>query len=373
MKTKTFHALISGALTLAVCTPGAPAAPQPTWHLRLNPGGREGHSAVYDPTSNRLIVFGGNTAFTAQFHLNDLWLLNDANATGNSQSWTSVTTGTVSAPSPRVGHSAVYNASMNKMIVFGGAGGYASPCYNDLWVLSNANGDGGTPTWNNLSPNGTPPAARFEHTAVYNATTDTMVVFGGSSCEADTVYNDTWWLINASGTNGTPQWIQITPSSPPTARAGHSAVYDAATDEMIVYGGYEANGTTLLDIATLANATHTESAWSDDVLSGPALALHSAVYDSKSDRMIVFGGYSSGGGEWNSEIWILVNASGGIRSWVPVFPSPNADPTLGQTAAYDSAHNRMIVYGGEMEVGSNTFWSDDVMVLTDANGLPSYQ
>jgi hypothetical protein len=105
---------------------------------------------------------------------------------------------------------------------------------------------------------------------------------------------------------------------------------------MIVYGGNEGNGTPLLDIAVLSNATHTGSAWSDDVLSGPALSLHSAVYDSVHDRMMVFGGYSTGG-EWNSGNRILFNASGGIRSWIEVFPGGSTfpPPTLAHTAVYD--------------------------------------
>ncbi len=376
MRIKRFHQAIAAAMALAAFAPGAfAAATVPTWYSKQNPGGRAGHTAVYDPTSNRMIVFGGTTGFTSGFNLNDLWYLNSANTIGPNQSWTPVALGSVSVPPARAYASAVYNGTLNKMILFGGAGGFASPCYNDVWVLSNANGQTGTPVWNNLSANGTPPAGRFQHSVAYNATTDTMVLFGGSSCEAETVYNDTWWLINASGTNGTPQWIQITPSNPPTARAGQTAVYNAAKDAMIVYGGNEGNGTTLLDIATLSNATHTGSAWSDDVLSGPALSLHSAVYDSVHDRMMVFGGYDSYSGEWNSGNWILFNASGGIRSWIEVFPggSTSAPPTLAHTAVYDPPLNRMIVFGGESEIGSNTFWSDNVFVLGDANGEPSIQ
>jgi len=367
---KYFYAAIAATIAFTCFSPSA-SAQVPAWYPRQTPGGRAGHTAVYDPTSNRMIVFGGTTGFTSPFNLNDLWYLNEANSLSPTQSWTPASLGSVSAPEPRTYASAVYNASLNKMIVFGGAGGFASPCYNDIWVLSNANGEGGAPTWTNLSTNGTPPPARFQHSVAYNATTDTMVVFGGSACVADTVYNDTWWLINASGTNGTPQWMQIFPSNPPTARAGQTAVYNAAKDEMIVYGGNEGNGTTLLDIAALSNATHTESAWSDDTLSGPALTLHSAIYDPTHDRMTVFGGDSSG--EFNSTIWVLSNASGGVRSWEEMFPQPFASRTLAHTAVYDRAHDRMIVFGGETQIGTNFFWSDNVFVLTHANGEPNIE
>jgi len=50
------------------------------------------------------------------------------------------------------------------MIVFGGFGGFdfapgAESFFNDVWVLSKANGQG-SPVWTQLSPPGTPPARR---------------------------------------------------------------------------------------------------------------------------------------------------------------------------------------------------------------------
>ena len=42
----------------------------------------------------------------------------------------------------------------NWMMIFGGCGGCTDP-----WVLANANGLGGTPTWTQLSPSDGPPLA----------------------------------------------------------------------------------------------------------------------------------------------------------------------------------------------------------------------
>jgi len=380
MDTKQLRLSITTVMTLAFAALGVSAAPQPTWHFKSNPGGRAGHSAVYDPTSNRLIVFGGNTAYTQQFELNDLWFLNEANSTSGTQSWTPVIIDPSVAPPPRQMHTAVYNPTSNIMIVFGGAGGYANPVYNDVWALANANGNGGVPTWTQLSPTGTPPAARFGHTAVYNATSDTMVVFGGVSGEG-VFFNDTWKLINASGASGTPQWIQLNPSGSITARYAHSAVYNATNDEMVVYGGEDSSSNILQDIATLTNATTGNPvcfphvvcpAWSDETLTGPNLALHTAVYDPVSDHMMVFGGISTGG-VWNADVWILLETTGTNRSWTPVIPLPSPDYTANHTAAYDAAANKMIVYGGQVQIpnGGNIFWSENAYVLTDANGYPS--
>jgi len=68
-----------------------------------------------------------------------------------------------------------------------------------------------------------------------------MIIFGGqaptSGCNANPL-NDTWVLINANGLGGTPAWSQLAPTGPtPSARGAHGAGYDAANDRMIVFGG----------------------------------------------------------------------------------------------------------------------------------------
>src|ERR1039457_6635557 len=69
-------------------------------------------------------------------------------------------------------------------------------CALPIWMLSNANGLNGTAAWTQLSPTGTLPAARNEHTAVYDAGSKRMFVFGGATLSAN--LNDTWVLTNAS-------------------------------------------------------------------------------------------------------------------------------------------------------------------------------
>ena len=79
------------------------------------------------------------------------------------------------------------------MIVFGGEDG--STVFGDLWVLSNANGTGGTPAWTQLTASGSgpaPPPARRAHGGVRQSNSR-MIVYGGVS--GGTVFNDTWILL----------------------------------------------------------------------------------------------------------------------------------------------------------------------------------
>ncbi len=172
------HGMRQVILALTVLGTLGQAAAQ-SW-IQLAPTGgppspREVRSdSVFDPATNQLINFGGRSGST---NLNDVWSL----TLGTSPQWTPVTT-IGGPPAPRVRHTVVYDAVNSRMIIFGGGLGSSSPCANDVWVLSNANGVNGTPTWTQLSPTGGRPAPRLVHTAVYDPTSNSMIIFGGNDC-----------------------------------------------------------------------------------------------------------------------------------------------------------------------------------------------
>ena len=206
-----------------------------TWN-QLNPvgpppSGRGLHSAVYDPATNRMIVFGGEQACGSP--LSDVWVLDNANGEGGSPAWTQLSpAGT--PPAGRGSHSAAYDIAANRMIVFGGA--TASGAINDVWVLENANGSGGTPAWIQLGPTGAPPSGRWSHTSVYDLTTNRIVIFGGSTDSG--LVNDLWVLGNANGLGGTPRWIQLSPTGVlPEERDSHSAIYNPMSNRITVFAG----------------------------------------------------------------------------------------------------------------------------------------
>jgi hypothetical protein len=89
------------------------------------------------------------------------------------------------------------------MVVFGGVGSAGDT--NDVWVLENANGLGGTPAWALLIPTSVPPSPREKHTAVFNAATNRMVVFAGFTQLPPSGYlNDVWVLTDANGVPPAP-------------------------------------------------------------------------------------------------------------------------------------------------------------------------
>src|SRR5438105_4902207 len=239
--------IVFGLSQLAHAQPANPA-----W-IQLHPtggppGARLVPAAAYDPATNSMIVFGGEAQLSATSNnYNDVWVLANADGLGGTPAWTQLAPFGL-APIPRFGAGAAYDPGSNRLIVFGGAyvdypaisgactsfvnGGTA----NDVWVLTNANGSGGAPSWTPLVPAGVPPAPRRTSVVVYDAANNRLIVFGGS--EACGKRNDVWVLSNANGLGGTPGWTQLTPSGAGALpRAGHTAVYHQATRRSVIFGG----------------------------------------------------------------------------------------------------------------------------------------
>jgi hypothetical protein len=332
------------------------------------PAARGQHTAVLDSNTNRMIIFGGLT-FSPDSppltHFNDVWYLNNASKPAANLNWVKENP-TGPAPSARAGHSAVYAPASNRMIVFGGAEGYAAPCDNDLWILQNANGSGGKPAWVKVTPAGTAPSPRNGHRAIYDAATNSMVVFGGNDCFS-TNFNDTWILTNADGTTGTPTWSLLASGGPP-ARVGHVQTYDPISNRMIIFGGANQSGF-LNDVWILANANGTggPAQWFGlDTVGAPcAREVPAGFYDTKTNVMVIFGGYCTAP---MNDIWVLTNANGadlGQSTWIPVSHGTAPLGRYSHTVVYNSPKNRMTIFGGEIQ--GNGLSTDTVSVLPDAN------
>jgi hypothetical protein len=198
---------------------------------------RAGQSAVVNSSNGRMIVFGGCPMTPANTALNDVWIFQDVRGDATNTSQQLSISGTL--PAVRCNQSAVYDQADNRMIVFGGDGspGYCCGALNDVWVLTNADGTGGTPGWTQLSPTGTPPSARRSTGAAYDPVNNRMIIYGGEDAGAPPL-GDVWVLTAANGLAGTPSWAQLnTAGGSPAGRFFDCTVYDPANNIMIVFGG----------------------------------------------------------------------------------------------------------------------------------------
>ena len=363
-----FLASIPLSLVVFLVALSAPAVAQ-VW-TQYGPAARFSHTAVFDPTTGKMIVFAGQNSAT-NTNLNDLWL----ETTSTQKNLTSsrlLPSGTL--PSGRFGHVATYDPNSNRMTIFGGGTGLPAPCLNDVWILANANGEGGTPTWISATPRGASPAARMRHTGVYDPTTNSMIVFGGNNCSTG-YFNDVWVMSNANGESGRHLWTQLQPSgTPPAARESASAIYDSVNNIMVVYGG-DAGGANFGDVWLLLNANGSSGTptWEQVTPSGTtplSRSGHTATYDSANNRMTIFGGFHNTVALSDSWVLTFANGIGGTPAWTQITTTGTA-PALGfHTAVYDPSSNDMYVFAGSSSA-AKLAGDDHAFTLSSANGIGS--
>ena len=290
------------------------------------PTSRYLHTAVYDAPKNQMTIFGGFT-FDGNI-LNDVWVLSHANGLDTTTSaWTQIFP-SGSAPTTRYLQTAISDTVNNIMTIYGGYDG--TSILGDIWTLSNANGlDTTTPTWTQMFPGGSIQSTRASHSSVYDSANNIMIVFGGTN--NNVVFNDVWLLTHANGLGGTPLWSQIFPAgSPPTPRVAHSAIYDAVNNSMTIFAGSTSITADYFNdvwILSHANGTGGTPTWAQVFPAGSPPAarnLHTAVYDTTNNIMTIFAGAS--GDTTNpflNDLFELSHANGlgGTPTWSQIFPS----------------------------------------------------
>ena len=299
----------------------------PAW-LQLNPSpgpqGRFQHIVAYSQSTNRLIIQGGGNRSLGGFAFVDTWVLTNANGLGGTPGWIRLP----DFPFFVTLQSAIYDDNSNRLMVFGGESSQSDSITNDVWILTDANGVG-SPEWVHLSPTGTPPTPRTVASLAYDAASNRLIVFGGSNNFGVTDNNDVWVLTNANGLGGVPQWIQLNPSGTlPAPRAGAFLRYDPSTNSVMMHGDALGADQILRDdgiwVLSNANGLGGTPQWTQSVPTGepPAIrGLSAASYQIASDRMVVMmGRVGPQSLIFANDVWLLT--------------APIANVFVGQTFSY---------------------------------------
>lgn len=197
------------------------------------PSGRMGHTAIYDAANQQMVVFGG---FDGSGEMSDVQFM----SLPSSPPFSWLPTPVNSGPVKRTEHAALYDGLRQQMVIFGGLDDLTLPdgslLNDETWLLALGPFSA---TWTQLSFTGT-PSFRQGHTIVYDAPNQRLVLFGGDTTTIPTPSNELWGLqLNAPVT-----WTFLSPwsGSPPSARFGHTAIYDGGFQRMIIFGGYDSSG-----------------------------------------------------------------------------------------------------------------------------------
>lgn len=270
------------------------------------------------------------------------------------------------APSARMDHSTTYVSGTQRMYVFGGrlVGGAGT---DELWVLDLSVVPA---VWTDLtlSAGGIPPTPRFGHSAVYDSTFDRIIFFGGwdgsLGGETDEVYS---LELSGSGPGPYPFWspLPILGGASPFPRRGHAAIFDASFQRMIVFGGGDFTGPSIdptweLTLPVPA-ATPPFPTWTEITAPGPSLRSGaSAIYDGGAvNRMIIFGGEDSSLGTTSNEVWELtLPAAVGSAGWTPIIAPGGPTARFGHGAVLNGS--KMMIFGGLAGSASGEAWELDL-------------
>jgi Kelch motif len=118
--------------------------------------------------------------------------------------------------------SMAYDAATGNVVLSGGA--FEGVILGDTWIWDGLD-------WIEQSPAASPPA-RYDASMAYDAATGNVVLFGGIHSPDNTFVRDDTWVWDGS------TWIEQAPATHPPARASASMVYDAATGNVVLFGGY---------------------------------------------------------------------------------------------------------------------------------------
>ncbi|MCG3212506.1 MAG: hypothetical protein FOGNACKC_06176 [Anaerolineae bacterium] len=238
------------------------------------------HALTYDPTQERVVLYGGNAAGWP--YESATWELVLSGTEGfDGTDWLTVTT---TAPLARYGAGLAYDGS--RVILFGGSD-ESDTALNQTWVYTNA-------AWSELQISG--PVSRTYH-SLTTGPNDTIYLFGGN--DEDTCFNDLWKFENGG-------WNQLTATrGQPAARTLAALTYDAGSDRLLLFGGRSITGTLLADLWAFDLATTTWQLLDDGGGGGPpARMAHTLTYDPVLGNVILIGGVAADGDTLLDDVWL---------------------------------------------------------------------
>lgn len=177
---------------------------------------------AYDPTMNRLVVFGGSS--TPGLASSAGWEFDLGTST-----WASIANPTpgTTGPSARYDAKMAYDAGTGLIMLFGGDGPIsgASDRLNDTWLLAGN-------AWILANPSNSPAARSLFTMTARSAPYNDVIMVGGQN-SSGVRQNDTWQWDGSD-------WTQITPINstvPVTFGGGNDSVYDSVRQCVVIING----------------------------------------------------------------------------------------------------------------------------------------
>ncbi len=260
---------------------------------------------------------------------------------GSAQTWTEKSPST--HPSAMGVFGLAYDSENDSIVLYGGWDGGN---FGETWAY-----DLNSDTWIQKSSS-TP---RRIHGMVYDSESDRIVVYGGYGTS---YLSDTWeYDLNND------IWVEKFPSTDPSVRGSFGMAYDSESDRVVLFGGF--NGSTYFDDTWTYDLN--SNTWDQKFPSNHPTERYypGMVYDSESDRIVLFGGYDGG---YLDDTWEYDLNS---NTWVVKSPSTHPSVRRYFGIAYDSESDRIVLFGGDDGSNLNDTWEYDLNSDTWAQKFPS--
>jgi hypothetical protein len=322
-------------------TPLAPSGAAP---------GRYAHTAVYDPVNDRMVVFAGTNGTASFSDLQELDL------TPGSEAWSAISP-SGGPPPVRNQHTAFYDPSSQRMIVFGGADSIS--LYNDLWLLSLGVG---SEAWSSPSPTGTAPTPRYSACGGYITGGKAFISAGDSGASVNPHLSDFYEL----DLSGTPAWTRhFSGTASGYSQSGHVGFYHASGNRVVLFGGLVNPGTPTSLLFSVDMGVNPAALATLNLAGSPMPSSWSAgAWNSTDGRYYVWGGFDSTRSVCLSSLYAFDPDPPFPGKWIYVMV-PGASPSARcyHSMIFDSTRDRMILFGGAVRVGFNWVLMSDTWVL----------
>lgn len=284
------------------------------------PGPRFSPALAFDPGEGKVVMYGGHR-FT--YHASDTW-------GWDGTSWISLEEPT---PPERIDATSAADPVGGGVLLFGGLGdGY----HDDTWRYDGA--------WRRLSPVTSPPR-RFDATMATDAEREEIVLFGGRTPGED--LGDTWVWTGSAWEDRTP----MLPGLSPPERYEAATAFDEARGETVLFGGWSSR----LGLGLSDTWTWDGQAWTPEVALGgpPALREHMMAYDAARQEVVLYGGIDDSNqvvGEtwtWDGDRWTHEN------------PVVSPGERAGGQMVYDPSAERVLLIGGLRAESPPHVWAWD--------------
>src|SRR5438105_4060688 len=253
-----------------------------TWHMPTHPqlhtpGEMTTFSMAYDPDVAKIIALGVFSGCGVQTGMMS-W---------NGVNWQQ-SPDSVALPSPMFSRVLAFDAATHELIAFG---------FGQMTCAAGCPPNGGPETWayngtswSQLHPTQSPPGLANMAMA-YDSVRHELVLFGGETHSFNStngVAVNTTWVFDGS------TWTQLTPATAPSARVGASMVFDQALGRIVLFGGASTNPD-----ATNASPAVFDDMWSFDGTTWQQLHptsmpsgrfLAQVTYDAATQQIVLFGG-----------------------------------------------------------------------------------